>query len=81
MKVKSLIHKFNLIFICHTTIAIYHCLSALKPGEFSVPPEIVPEGGTPHSGGTRIINHSHDNAGADVFWHHTMDLCFCSTEV
>jgi len=81
MKVRSLIHKINLILISLTMMAIYHCLLASKPGEFSVPPEIVPGGGAPHTGGTRIINHSDDNAGADKFCHHTTDHCFSSTEV
>jgi hypothetical protein len=48
MKDRSLIDNINPTFIAFTTMAIHHCLSAWKPGEFRVLPEFGSGGGAQH---------------------------------
>jgi len=81
MKDRSLIDKINPTFIALTKTAIHHCLSALKTGEFRVPPEFGPGGGAQRKCDTRNIDHAVNNACTDVFHHLDVDWRSSSPEV
>jgi hypothetical protein len=67
MKDRLLIDKIKLTFIALTAMAMHHCLSAWKTGEFRVQPEFGPGGGAQRKCNTRNINHVVNNARTDVF--------------
>jgi len=67
MKDRSLTDKINPTFIALTAMAIQHCLSAWKTGQYWVPPEFGPEGGAQRKCDTRNINYAVNNACTDGF--------------
>jgi len=77
MKDRSLIDKINPTFIALTAMAIHHCQSAWKTGEFRVPPEFGPGGGAQCKCDTRNINHAVNDACTDEF--HRLDAYFRSS--
>jgi len=81
MKDRSLIEEINLTFIALTMMAIHHCLSGSKAGEFRVPPQIGPGGGALRQHDTRNINHVVDNPCTAVFRCLDSDFSSLSPEV
>jgi len=81
MKDIPLIDKFNPTFIALTAIAIHHCLSAWKTGEFRVLPEFGPGGGAQPNCDTINIDQAVNNACRDVFRRLDADFHSSSPEV
>jgi len=66
---RSLSDNINSTLSAVTALAIQHCLSAWKTGQFMVLPGFGPGGGVQCKCDKRNINHTFDNAGRDVFRH------------
>jgi len=77
MKDRSLNNRVNRRFIALTAMAIHHCLSGLKTGQFRVPPEFDPGDGAQCQCNRRNINQTVNIACTDVFRH--LDTDFCSS--
>ena len=81
MNDRPLIDKINPTLIALIVMAIHHCLSAWKTGEFKVLSEFGPGGGAQRKCNTRSNNHMVDTACTDVYHHLNVDFCSSLPEV
>jgi len=81
MNYRSLIDEINPTFIALTVMAIHHCLSAWKTGEFRLPPGFGPGGGAQRKCDSRTSYHIMSNACTDVVRHLETDCHLSSAEV
>jgi len=81
MKNRSLTHVINLTLIALTAMAIHHCLSAWKTGDFRVPPEIAPRGGGQRQCHARNIDHAVNDACTDGLHRCDADFRYTSHDV
>jgi len=74
---RSLMDQIDLTLIALTVKAIHHCLLEWKPGQFRVPPEVGPGGGTRHKCNTTNIRHAVNDTCTNIF--HCPDADFHSS--